>query len=148
VQKYGYIPAAVNVNWKVPPWSGPESHRPFATQPAGQAPEVDECVPDRQTHWMVSPTWIVLVEVPLTESTKTFEGWPELSRPTNTMCGAPGVGVGCAGVGVTLGPVTVSPHPTATRIVAATSRRRRALEIRDMICMLTFASRPYNPRAA
>jgi len=89
---------------------------------------------------------MVLVEVPLTESTKTFDGCPEVSRPTNTRCAAPGVGVGCAGVGVALGPVMVSPHPTPATIVAARRKRRDAPEIRDMTRMLTLATRPYNPR--
>lgn len=145
-QKYGNVPAVGKVCAKVNPDPTPESQSPLATQPNGQVPDVVEWVPEVQTHWIESPTWIVLDEVPLTGSKKTLVRWPVASDPTYTVRGALGGGVGELGVGVGVGPVIVSSQPTAAtrrsaRIAMRASRRRSA-----MPRMLTPRTRPYNPR--
>jgi hypothetical protein len=107
MQKYGKVPACVNVWLNVMPVAAPESQIPSGVHPAVQVPDVVEWKSDpAQTHWIVSPTLIVDVPVPLTRSTNVIE----LPGPTSTMRVAPagGVGVGVlptGGVGVAVAPV-------------------------------------------
>ena len=92
-------------------------------------PDVVECGPDPQFQVTVSPTWIVVVLPPLTESRK--ERLP--LGPTATVCAAGGgVGVAAAGgvaVAPTAGIVGVMATPGAVGeellLLHARSRTRR-----------------------
>jgi hypothetical protein len=65
MQWYANVPAWVNLCSNVIPEPVPESQSPSARQPPEQDPEVVEWVPPTQTQRTVSPTWMLVVLVPL-----------------------------------------------------------------------------------
>jgi hypothetical protein len=68
----------LKVKSNVKPVPGPWFHIPSPEQ-GGHGPEVVEWNPLTQTQWIVSPTWIVDVLLPLTWSTKLFPPCPTLT---------------------------------------------------------------------
>ncbi len=87
------MPELGNVNEKLPLDYTPESHIPLALQ---QFPEVVECEPPAHVHLTVPPALIVVVPLPLAESTNEFELPPTVTDAAPPETG-PGVIFGSVG---------------------------------------------------
>jgi hypothetical protein len=106
-QKYGNVPAEENVCEKLPVDRVPESQRPSGVQ---QLPDVVECRLLTKFQVTVPPAWIVVVGVPLTESTnRSFWTATDAALEVGVGVAAGGVGVAAGGVGVAAAGVAVAP---------------------------------------
>ncbi len=123
------MPALGKVNEKLPLDCTPEFHIPLALQ---QLPEVVECEPPAHVHLTVPPALIVVVPLPLTESTNEFE-----PPPTITDAAPPETGAG-----VIFG--SVGDEPLLQAAAPARSNKRAKRECK-LAWIPTWTSRRYGP---